>query len=257
MGWTAVRITRVGLLLLGSALAGADPLDRPHPETTVTATALSATERRQAQYWQLSEAEWQRYQTLMAGIRGSLSVATISPVEVLGLHARDDAERRRYAERWALLMHEDAERVLAFQRAYSEAFQRLYPAEPLIDLGNLPGAAPAIRFQRGDRLLFFARTDCGRCTVLLPQLLHTLQAHPGVGLDIYLLDAAAGEDDKVRAWARAQAIPAALVRTRAITLNHDNGILTQLVDNATVPTLVHRRADRFTALAPASLARSR
>ncbi len=62
MGWTAVRITRVGLLLLGSALAGADPLDRPHPETTVTATALSATERRQAQYWQLSEAEWQRYQ---------------------------------------------------------------------------------------------------------------------------------------------------------------------------------------------------
>lgn len=189
LGWINHRLVAIGigLLLMGTALAPADPLDSIPHETQRVDTALSAADRRQAQQWQLSEAEWQRYRVLMTGIRGSLSVATISPIEVLGIHAPDEAERRRYAERWAQLMHEDAERVLAFQRAYSEAFQRLYPNEPLIDLSQLPGAAPAIRFQPGDRLLFFARTDCGRCATLVPPLLHTLQAQPGVGLDIYLV----------------------------------------------------------------------
>jgi integrating conjugative element protein (TIGR03759 family) len=256
MGGTGVYGAVVGLLLLSSATALADVADSTPLETPLTDTALSVAERRQAQRWQLTEAEWRHYQSLMEGIRGSLSVATISPVEVLGIHARDEAERRRYAERWAQLMHEDAERVLAFQRAYSEAFQRLYPDEPLIDLGQLPGAAPAISFQPGDRLLFFARTDCGPCSTLVPSLLRILQKHPGVGLDIYLTDSVAGEDDKVRTWARTQGIPPELVKARTVTLNHDNGLLKQLADNALVPYLVHRRADRFTALTPASLGRS-
>ena len=35
--------------------------------------------------WNLGEAEWTRYQTLMRGIRGSVSPTSLSPIEVLGI----------------------------------------------------------------------------------------------------------------------------------------------------------------------------
>ena len=88
---------------------------------------LTANERTRAEVWGLSATEWGRYRSLMEGIRGSISPGTISPIEVLGIHARDDAERRRYAEQWAVMMREDAERILAFQRAYDQAGRLLYP----------------------------------------------------------------------------------------------------------------------------------
>jgi len=37
------------------------------------------------------------------------------------------------AEQWAMMMREDAERILAFQRAYDEAHKRLFPNGVLID----------------------------------------------------------------------------------------------------------------------------
>ena len=92
----------------------------------------------------------------MQGIRGSISPSTISPIEVLGIHARDEAERQRYAEAWARIMYEDAGRILAFQQAYDAAVKRLYPNQPLIDVSRLPGkSAETTEFQSTDRLLFF------------------------------------------------------------------------------------------------------
>ena len=89
----------------------------------------------------------------MQGIRGSISPSTISPIEVLGIHARDEAERRRYAEEWARIMYEDAGRILAFQQAYDEAVKRLYPHQPLIDVSRLPGkSAEKPEHQATDRL---------------------------------------------------------------------------------------------------------
>ena len=61
---------------------------------------LTSSERARSRLWELSETEWRRYKLLMQGIRGSISPSTISPIEVLGIHARDQDERRRYAEMW-------------------------------------------------------------------------------------------------------------------------------------------------------------
>ena len=100
---------------------------------------LTSSERARSRLWELSETEWRRYKLLMQGIRGSISPPTISPIEVLGIHARDQDERRRYAEMWARAMREDVSRILAFQYAYDEAGKRLYPNEQLIDINRLPG----------------------------------------------------------------------------------------------------------------------
>ncbi|MCP4289065.1 MAG: TIGR03759 family integrating conjugative element protein, partial [Gammaproteobacteria bacterium] len=81
--------------------------------SSVTENNFSKTDLDRARVWDLSEAEWRRYQQLMQGIRGSISPSTISPIEVLGIHARDEAERQQYAEAWARAMREDVDRILA------------------------------------------------------------------------------------------------------------------------------------------------
>ena len=79
----------------------------------------------EARLWRLDLTEIQRARQLMAGPRGAFSVANISPVEVLGIHARTPAERDRYAELFARMTYEDLQRVLAFQQAYDAALRRL------------------------------------------------------------------------------------------------------------------------------------
>lgn len=179
--------------------------------------------------WDLDEAEWQRYQTLMRGIRGSVSPATLSPIEVLGIHARDEAERRKYAQRFARIMREDTERILAFQRAYDQAAAELDPPRPA-------RAATAA----GDRLLLFvAAAECaGECKHRLASALAEQRA--GARLDIYVLGAK--DDEAIRSWAKAQGIDAAAVREKRITLNHERGELGRVAGPlATAPVLVRLR----------------
>jgi integrating conjugative element protein (TIGR03759 family) len=49
-----------------------------------------------------------------------------------------------------------------------------------------------------------------------------------VGLDIFLLDTGPGDDAAVRVWAGERGIPLERVRTRQITLNHDQGTAARL-----------------------------
>ncbi|MET0003341.1 MAG: TIGR03759 family integrating conjugative element protein [Candidatus Thiodiazotropha sp.] len=204
---------------------------------------LSATDLAHARLWGLSETEWRRYKQLMQGIRGSISPATISPIEVLGIHARDDAERQRYAEVWAQAMYEDAGRILAFQRAYDAATKRLYPNMSLIDISRLPGKAEVKNpFQSGDRLLFFTRPDCPACDLLLNKLLKRIDEINGV--DIYLTHVDKGDDRAVRDWASNHQIDPDWVRSRRITLNHDGGALDKLTQGqGDVPSVLRRRGE--------------
>jgi integrating conjugative element protein (TIGR03759 family) len=189
----------------------------------------------------------------MDGIRGSISPATLSPIEVLGIHARDEAERRRYAERWARLMREDAERILAFQQAYDQAWKRLFPSNRLIDPARLPdGETVDVMLQPTDRVLFFTRPDCASCDVLLQRLLKRIDTLAGV--DIYLLGLPPDDDTAARDWAERQAIALRWVRSRRVTLNHDGGALSELTQGkGQVPYLLRRRGDVLSVLSGSAL----
>jgi len=202
---------------------------------------LSESDRVRAHLWDLSEVEWQRYEQLMQGIRGSISPSTISPIEVLGIHARDEAERQQYAEVWARAMREDVDRILAFQRAYDAAGKRLYPNEPLIDVDRLPGKIEETSvLQSTDRLLFFARPECPVCDILAGKLLKRIDEVSGI--DIYLSDIAPGDDAAVRDWASTHQIDPAWVRSRRVTLNHDGGALGKLTSGrGEAPYILRRR----------------
>jgi len=221
--------------------------------TVADHNALTASERARSRLWGLSVAEWHRYKALMQGIRGSISPANISPIEVLGIHARDDAERRHYAELWVRAMREDAARVLAFQRAYDEAGKRLYPHQLLIDPDQIPEHRDrADDLKAGDRILFFTQPDCPVCDALLTKLIRRLDEV--AGLDLYLTGAPGQDDGVVRAWAKDHRIEPQAVREGRITLNHDGGALEKLSHGkGRAPYLLIRRGQELIPMNPAAL----
>lgn len=99
-------------------------------------TQTDATEQLQAQFWGLTLEEVRRANLLMKGPRGAFSAPNITPVEILGIHARSDAERQKYAEHFARILRADTERVLAWTVAHAQAMAKLYPNDPVIDFSG-------------------------------------------------------------------------------------------------------------------------
>lgn len=224
-------------------------------EQSTTQQIESRTSR--AEQWGLDLTEWQRYESLMQGIRGSVSPATLSPLEVLGIHARTADERRRYAEQWAVMMRDDTERILAFQRAYDDAQQRLFPNGLLIDANSLASAATnqtateKLTWQPDDRVLFFTETHCPRCDAVLERLVSHINRFSGI--DLYLIDVSVGEESRIRDWAAAKQINPQWVSDHRMTLNIDAGAFDQVAGHTgqqgqELPVLILRREGRLAPL---------
>lgn len=204
--------------------------------------------------WDLNEAEWARYQSLMHGIRGSVSPATLSPIEVLGIHAQTEAERKDYARRWARLMHEDAARVLAFQAAYDQASRELYPGAQIIDTtllkgnGSPPPNSPLEWAQPGDRVLLFLGLDCLACGSHLRAAREAVAK--GAQVDLYITGQAT--DAAILSWAAAQGFDPRAVQAKKVTFNREKGELATLAGlGATAPKMVRLRDRIATPIEPA------
>lgn len=265
---TKLRVRRRFVWIAGcTALAVLPPIAIAAQRTdsqvyTIQPTDSSATEltdpiKFRAALWDLEDTEWQRYQSLMQGIRGSVSPSTLSPIEVLGIHARSAEERLRYAEQWAVMMREDAERILAFQRAYDEAQKRLYSNGLLIDASVLNSnktdheALAKLAWQPTDRVLFFTDTQCPTCDAVLERLVSQLTQFSGI--DLYLIDVSPGEESLIREWAASKQINPQWVNEHKVTLNVDAGARDRVVPHTgqngqALPVLVLRRGDQFTPL---------
>lgn len=187
--------------------------------------------------WRLSEPEYSRYLDIINGPLGHWN-KDIDPVFALGMFAETLVEQRRYAELLAQQEYELALRAIEFERAYRQAFQRLYPDTSLIDDRLLepyyrkhpeyaysPAASPTpvqSVFQLGDRLLFFADPKhCDNCTEDLNKLIDLARSSIGVMVDVYVLSTS--DADEVNRWANQYKLDVSLVGN-IITLNADNGM---------------------------------
>jgi integrating conjugative element protein (TIGR03759 family) len=201
----------------------------------------SVEERFEREQWNLNEAEWARYRSLMHGMRASVSPPTLSPIEVLGIHAQNDRERKDYAKRWAEMMRQDTQRILAFQAAYDAAWREIEPSGKIFDpadiLKNLPAKAPEW-VKAGDRVLLFVRLpSCAKCEDYARAAKEA--AAKGAHVDIYV---AGARDEEIRAWATQRSFDMNAVKSGRITLNHEKGELAKILGIAPVlPKLIRIR----------------
>lgn len=188
-------------------------------------------EERAAHDWGLRLDEWTRYKELMAGPLGVYS-PNLDPLSALGTEARSDDERQRYAELQVEAEAKRIEKLLAYQRAYDQAWQRLHPDSQRV---NLPQASPVEATARGNgRTAVFVRDRCPPCD----QAVQRLQASR-TDFDVYLVGSR-GDDARIRQWAQRARIDASRVSTRTITLNHDAGRWLSLGLPGELPAIVRQ-----------------
>nr|WP_186329830.1 hypothetical protein [Variovorax boronicumulans] len=107
-------------------------------------TQLGTTDRIEAEIWGLTDEEMTRAKLLLQGPRAAFSVPGISPIEALGIHARNDAERQRYAEMFAKAFYIDVQRTIAFGNAFQAAVSRLAGNTPMVSYEGMPKVAAPI-----------------------------------------------------------------------------------------------------------------
>ncbi|WP_425522208.1 TIGR03759 family integrating conjugative element protein [Xanthomonas citri] len=187
----------------------------------------------QARDWGLRSEEWARYRELMQGPLGVYS-PSLDPLTALGIEARSDEERRRYAELQVQVEARRVEKTLAYQRAYDDAWRRLAPGAQRV---NLPGAgATADRSMAAgaERTAVFVKADCTPCV----QRVQQLQA-ADTAFDLYMVGSRQ-DDARIRQWATQAGIEPAKVHARTITLNHDSGRWLSLGLQGDLPAVVRQ-----------------
>ncbi|SLK04279.1 integrating conjugative element protein, PFL_4693 family [Enterobacter sp. NFR05] len=200
-----------GVLTVSTVAFAVSPVIQGNSQTvdTLLQTLEQQQMTRSAQEWGLTAEEWQRYETLKKGRRGVLSPG-LDPLTMLGIEARSDEERRHFAELTVKQEFQRVEAELAFQREVNSAWMRVYPGVlPVQDLRSEVSNA---------RQALFVKDNCPACDRKLTQLMKSNQP-----LDIYLVGSG-GKDEAVRSWAKKHNIPAEKVKSRQVTLNHDNGM---------------------------------
>ncbi|AMB86031.1 conjugal transfer protein [Pseudomonas agarici] len=172
-----------------------------------------------AREWGLTTQEWRRYRTVMDGPRGIYSPG-LDPLTALGIEATSAEERRRYAELQVRAERQRIDKELAYQRAYDQAFSRLYPNEKVIQIASSskPSSPSSQSALKGDgRLALFVQENCTACIARLKDLQAQKQA-----FDLYFIGSQ-GDDERIRRWAILAGVDPVSVRNRQVTLNHDAG----------------------------------
>lgn len=206
--------------------------DRP-VQYTPTQTTESLMERysqvhsKPNQYWQLTDNEWARYESIKQKSPWAEWRNNASPLALLSHYAPTMEEKRRYAR---------IEAELDTWRQYSVTeFQMLYDKERDIVHARyiewIEKRQPTLAsIKPYDRLrLFIQAGDCdAHCRSLVGRVLIT-QAK----VDIYLTGAKT--DTAIFKWAETANIPVERVKTQEITLNHDNGVFKLVTGNLGLP----------------------
>jgi len=209
----------LSVLLLASApwSAGAQQAattparNAPNQERPLIARVL---DDRVASDWGLQPQEWAHYRELMEGPLGIYS-PNLDPLSALGIEARTDEERRRYAELQVKSEAHRVEKLLTYQRAYGEAWQRLNPGMQRVSLPDDKPSAVATR--SSGRTAVFVKDGCAPCEQRVRQM-----QSAGTAFDVYMVGSRQ-DDARIRQWATQAGIDPARVRARTITLNHDAG----------------------------------
>ena len=136
----------VGALTLGAPLqaqtVGKTQQTRTQEASTQSSySTMDDRDRLLGQIWGLSNEEMIRAKVLLKGPRAAFSVENLSPVEALGIHARDEKERVKYAEMFARALQADVERSLAWNNTFTAVQARLFPNQAVLDFSGQSSVA--------------------------------------------------------------------------------------------------------------------
>lgn len=184
---------------------------------------LTLTEKQlhEAKVWGLNLDEEKRYVFLMQN-KSKLYYKGLrqTPLDILGLNARNETERNHFAEIAAKQEAQKVAKNIAWNNAFHKAYNKLFANIPVV--GDFdpspysPYAHKPVQLSPGDTLYFFIKETDAIKTILL-MLFEALEKTPNTQLHLMLLDM---DDTTIQLWANLHQIPQSLVANGRISLNH-------------------------------------
>jgi integrating conjugative element protein (TIGR03759 family) len=179
------------------------------------------------EFWQLTTEEWTRYETLKNNSPWAVWDNNSSPLAILAHYSESIEEKRRYARIEAELDTWRQYRVVEFQALYDK--ERSIVHERYVEWiqKRLPTLATIKPYEK--LRLFIQAGDCDvHCRSLMTRVLKT-QAK----VDIFVVGAKS--DEQIFSWAERAGIPVERVKTKEITLNHDNDVFSLVTGSLGIP----------------------
>ncbi len=185
---------------------------------------LTEHERSLAKQWMLKETDWVKYKQLMSGPRGIWSPG-LDPITALGVSETDQKERKRYAELWIKVESRRAELELAFEVERQLAAKKILGDKLLVKNTQWIKDWNTDRAEIKSQVLFFADINCKKkCKEKFSQVYAS--AGRSTRLDIYFTNTTSASE--IGKWASYMKIPPEVVKSRAVTLNFDEGESTKM-----------------------------
>ena len=236
--WACRALAVATLALPATAvLAQASPstTSRSEPSRSQPDVDRAHEDEQLARDWGLTGEEWHRYRELMRGPLGIYS-PNLDPLTALGIEARSAAERHHFAQLQVQAEGRRAEKTLAYQRAYDDAWRELYPGlRPLLAPDSTQTATPGstvVAPDGSERLAVFVKDNCAACD----ERVRDLQA-ANRPFDIYMVGSQ-HDDNRIRQWAARVGIDPSKVKSHVVTLNHDEGRWLSLGGQGALPAVV-------------------
>jgi len=220
-----------------------------------------------AKMWGLTANEYTQYLQEMANTPSARWWKDIDPPQVLGMNAKTQAERMKYARIDAKLDMQRAGKEIAFQHAYNKAFAELYPNAKLIGQGSSQQSQDASSqsiIQSNDRFYLFTKINDSEGDLLTSKIIRLMkmasqgqsqsqhQSQPknqsNVSLNIFFVGNTSSS--AIQQWAKGNNIPRAMKGGDRVTLNHNekgnSNMLKEMVKSTkvTLPVLVRVRDGR-------------
>lgn len=191
------------------------------PDQDINRITLSEQQTHESKVWGLTLDEEKRYVVLMQNRSGIYYHGLRqTPIDILGINARNETERNHFAELAALQEAQKVAKNIAWNNAFYKAYNRLF--ENVSVVGDFdptpysPYAHMPLQLNEGDTLYFFIKPETAVKTILMP-LMDAINATPNTRLHIMLLGC---DDTSIQLWANQHQIPKDLINSGRMTLHH-------------------------------------
>ena len=225
------------LAVIGTAHAQQNATEQKAQERAIieqARTGIEASREAKAQAWGVTNEELARYEKLTStgGIYSSLG-KDLTALEVLGMEARSESERQRYAELMVDQETQYQKNVLAFESAKMDVLKKRYPhmdiwySKEEVRQKSLPDLLKGLSAHQDKRLVIYASADeCdSKCQDYIAKVRSS--ASSSTRVDIFFTNTR-NSDSKLREAVSAIGLKPSDIDGSNLTVNHDKGYFSRL-----------------------------
>lgn len=210
----------------------------------VNELTLDEKQLHEAQVWGLSEVDEKRYVLLMQN-KSALYYKDkiLSPAEILGLNARTQQERDKFAHVAAEQNEQQIAQLLAWRTSYVKAYKERTKDLVIINSFNTDKYSPyhykAIDLISGDEIFLYLNLE-DPVKAQLSVLYRLIDESPNTILHLVFLDKSS-DSKNINSWAKTHNIPHDLVNAKRITLQEASFITRNNISQSgeKIPMIIH------------------